>query len=321
MDHQGLGEGRLEAELLGDGHSNLTYRLSRGDADFVLRRPPRPPFAAGTHDVLREARILRMLAGSTVPVANIRAVCSDPEVLGVPFYISDFIRGSVLGQGAFGAPPDLNPLAIANTLAAGLAGVHAVPLAATGLDSIGRSSGYVERQLRTFARLTEVEGFRNLERIERLERRLRTTRPPDPTATLTHGDYRLGNVMFSPQSEIVAVLDWELSTLGDPLSDLGWMSALWAEPGDPGALVKLSPATAGLGWPGRSTVIDAYAAAAGREPREIGWYMAFALWKFCVIMERNYLRAAAGQSEDAFALDLGGDLAELLEFAEQTAAA
>jgi aminoglycoside phosphotransferase (APT) family kinase protein len=309
LDEVGIGAGPVTLEPIGEGHSNLTYRLRRGEACLVLRRPPRGELSPSANDVAREARILAALAGTSVPVPTVHAICEDTEVLGAPFYLAAFVAGEVLGDrlpDGFRRPGEGER--IAGALVDGLVEVHAVDLAATGLADTAPPTGYLERQLRRFGTLLEANATRPLPDLERVRDWLESNRPESPATTLVHGDYRLGNVMFAAGPRIAAILDWEMSTIGDPLADLGYLTATWADPDDvPNPLFALSEVTRGDGFPDRAALARAYGERTGRPLEALGWYQVLALWKSAIFLEGSYRRYLAGDSQDPYfaGLDVG----------------
>jgi aminoglycoside phosphotransferase (APT) family kinase protein len=305
LDAHGIGNGRLEVERIGEGHSNITFLVRRADARVVLRRPPRPPLPPSAHDVLREARLLRALEGTPVRVPRVLAVGDDEGVLGVPFYVMEEVHGSVL---ASQVPEQLDtPDECGRTseeLVDALVEVHSVDWQACGLDGYGKPTGYLERQVRRFSGLWEHNKTRELEVVEELGEWLRDNMPESPESTIVHGDYRLGNVMMadSAPAELVAIFDWELSTIGDPLADVGYLTVTWVEPDDPPdtMFANLSAVTRREGFLTREELIARYEGRSGRSVSALNWYQALALWKAAVFMEGNYKRFQAGSSDDEY---------------------
>ncbi len=197
LDAHGLGAGEPELAPLGDGHSCVTYALARGDAEVVLRRPPRGPLPPSTHDVLREARVLRALSGRA-PVPRVLAVCEDPAVIGAPFYVMERIEGDVVTDSL---PPRFDAAgarrAIGEALIDALVEIHAVDWRAAGLDGFGRPDGYLARQLKRFGGLWETNRTRDVPAVDAVARWLGERMPESPAATVVHGDYRLGNVVWA----------------------------------------------------------------------------------------------------------------------------
>ena len=305
LDAHGIGAGRVEAERIGEGHSNITFLVRRGDARVVLRRPPRPPLPPSAHDVLREARLLRALERTPVRVPRVLAVGDDEDVLGVPFYVMEEVHGSVL---ASSVPDALDTPAqrarISEQLVDALVEVHAVDWRACGLEGYGKPTGYLERQVRRFSGLWEHNKTRELPVVEELGEWLADNTPDSREATIVHGDFRLGNVMLadSVPAELVAIFDWELSTIGDPLADLGYMTVTWVESDDPEdtMFANLNAVTRRDGFLTREELIARYEERSGRSMSALNWYQALALWKAAVFMEGNYKRFQAGNSDDAY---------------------
>jgi aminoglycoside phosphotransferase (APT) family kinase protein len=318
LDAHGLGAGEPTFEPIGDGHSNVTYAVRRGDATFVLRRPPRPPIPPSANDMLREARVLAALSGRA-RVPRVLAVCDDDAVLGAPFLVMELVDGLV-AAGSVPAPLDApaERRAMALELVDALAEVHAIDWRAAGLEGFGRPDGYLERQLRRLGGLWEAGRTRAIPAIEQVADWLGRNLPRSPPATVVHGDYRLGNVMFarSAPARIVAILDWEMSTIGDPLADLGYLCALYAEPGDPpGGPLDFSAVTRQDGFPSRAELITRYEERSGLAMTDIRWYQTLALWKVAVYMQGNYRRASLGMSDDPYLLAFADQIDALAETA------
>ena len=305
LDEQGLGSGDVDAERIGEGHSNVTFLVRRGDDRLVLRRPPRPPIPPSAHDVLREARILSAVQDTPVRVPRVLAVCDDESVLGAPFYVMEEVRGSVITDSIPDAldNPEQREL-IGSELIDALAEIHAVDWQAAGLEGFGKPTGYLDRQLRRFNGLWEHNKTRELPRVQEVAEWLAGNKPESPQATIVHGDYRLGNVMVADEApaRVVAIFDWELSTIGDPLADLGYMSVTWIERGDPSDTMfsSLTAVTREEGFQTRDELIELYEQRTGRSVSDLRWYQTLALWKAAVFMEGNYKRFAAGMSDDPF---------------------
>jgi aminoglycoside phosphotransferase (APT) family kinase protein len=305
LDAHGIGEGRVQAERIGEGHSNITFLVRRGDARVVLRRPPRPPLPPSAHDVLREARLLRALEGTPARVPAVLAVGDDESILGVPFYVMEEIHGSVL---ASQVPPALDTPAerrrTSLELVDALAEVHEVDWRACGLEGYGKPTGYLERQLRRFTGLWEHNKTRELDVVEELGEWLWRNMPESPESTIVHGDYRLGNVMMAntAPAELVAIFDWELSTIGDPLADVGYMTVTWVEAEDPEDTMFASAAAVMRreGFLRREELIARYEERTGRSVSALNWYQALALWKAAVFMEGNYKRFQSGSTDDQY---------------------
>ena len=318
LDEVGLGEGPIKATPIGDGASNLTYRLERDGARVVLRRPPPPPLPPSAHDVVREARIQHALAPAGVRVPKVLAVCEDDAILGVPFYLMEELEGTVIG--GENLPPALDTpeerRRLGHELLDGLVQLHAVDWQACGL-TIGKPTGYLERQLRRWTGLWEVNATRELEACVELGRQLQDTMPESPPSTVVHGDYRLGNVMVSDRApaRLVGILDWEMATIGDPLADLGYLVATWCESGSEQHPLFLTTVTQRRGFPTRAELIERYQELTGRDTSNLDWYQAFALWKAAVFCEALYKRFLRGEKTDDWSASLCDGVPRLLEVA------
>ena len=305
LDEHGLGEGELRAERIGEGHSNITFLIELGGRRLVLRRPPRPPLPPSAHDVLREARVISAVQDTRARVPRVLATCDDQSVLGVPFYVMEEVRGSVITDSV---PPALDSPeqreGIGRELIDALAEIHAVDWRACGLEGFGKPSGYLERQLRRFGGLWTHNKTREVERVQQVGEWLGRNMPESQATTIVHGDYRLGNVMVADAApaRVVAVFDWELSTLGDPLADVGYMTVTWVERGDPEGTMWSQPdaVTRAKGWQTRDELVALYEERSGRSVSDLRWYQALALWKASVFMEGNYKRFKAGTSDDDY---------------------
>jgi aminoglycoside phosphotransferase (APT) family kinase protein len=323
LDAHGLGHGEPSFAMIGDGHSNVTYAVRRGDRRFVLRRPPRPPIPPSAHDMLREARVLAALDGRA-RVPRVLAVAGDDAVLGAPFYVMEELRGIVADTRI---PAELDTPAerrrMGEELVDALVELHALDWRAAGLEGFGRPDGYLERQLRRFRGLWEASRTREIPAVERVAAWLGRNLPASPPATVVHGDYRLGNVMFAPAppARIVAILDWEMSTIGDPLADLGYLCALWGDRDDPPGVFAFAALTRRDGFPSTAELVARYEEGSGRPMTDLRWYQTLALWKAAVYMEGNYRRAAAGMSDDPYLHAFGDRVVELAHAAERLSSA
>jgi aminoglycoside phosphotransferase (APT) family kinase protein len=326
LDANGLGAGPLAAERIGEGHSNVTYLLTRGDERLVLRRPPRPPLPPSAHDVLREARLLAALAGTAARVPGVLAVCDDESVLGVPFYVMEEVEGVVVTDTL---PPVLESpderARAGDDLIDALVEVHAVDWRAAGLEGFGKPSGYLERQLRRFNGLWEHNKTRELAIVGEVGDWLAANMPQSPPATIVHGDYRLGNVMLGSElpARVVSIFDWELATIGDPLADVGYLTVTWIGVDDPADTMfsQLSAVTREPGFPTRAELVDRYEQRSGRSVSALHWYQALALWKAAVFMEGNFKRYLAGASDDAYMASFDEGVPALAEKAREIARA
>jgi len=314
LSEEGLEAPRdLTATPIGDGHSNVTFVLSTG---VVLRRPPRGPLPPSAHDVLREARLLRALEPTRVRVPGVLAVCDRPEVIGVPFYVMERVDGDVITDSvpaALDTPEERGR--IADELIDALVELHATDWRGAGLEGFGKPTGYLERQLRRFNGLWEHNRTRELPQVEEVGAWLSENIPESPPATIVHGDYRLGNTMFAPRSpaQLIAILDWEMATIGDPLADVGYMLMHWTEPGDARGKFNLNNVTLQPGFPTRAELTASYEERSGRSVRALDWYMTLALWKAVVFMEGNYKRALSGSTDDPYLKTFGEGVVEIAD--------
>jgi aminoglycoside phosphotransferase (APT) family kinase protein len=302
----------LSAAPIGDGHSNVTFALS---TEVVLRRPPRGPLPPSAHDVLREARLLQALANTAVRVPRVLAVCEDESVIGSPFYVMEMMRGEVITQTA---PNVLDSDAERGRIAAELIGalveLHAVDHTALALQGFGRPTGYLQRQLRRFSGLWEHNQTREVAEVAEVGRWLADHFPTHESApTIVHGDYRLGNVMYgaTAPARLVAIFDWEMATIGDPLADVGYMISHWREEGDPPTRFNLQTVTEQPGFPTRRELVERYARASGRPVEDLDWYIVLAVWKSVIFMEGNYKRALAGATDDPYLQTFGEGVLQL----------
>jgi aminoglycoside phosphotransferase (APT) family kinase protein len=293
--------GPLRFTLISGGRSNLTYRVEGPEGRrWVLRRPPLGHVLPTAHDMAREHRVLAALADSEVPVARPIALCADPAVNGAPFYVMEDAPGVVLTDRL----PDgyattaAERRRIGEALVDVLVRLHAVDVEAVGLADFGRPAGYLERQVRRWAQQWERSATGPLPAIEELQRRLAAALPASPAPTIVHGDYRLGNLALDPDDpgRVVAVYDWEMATLGDPLADLGYTLIYWSEPGDAGDGRTLPSVTAAPGFLSRAELIERYARGSGRDVAHVDFYQVLALYKLAIISEGIYARWKMGKT-------------------------
>jgi aminoglycoside phosphotransferase (APT) family kinase protein len=303
----------LSATPIGDGHSNVTFELSTG---VVLRRPPRGPLPPSAHDVLREARLLRALQATPVRSPSVLAVCDERSVIGVPFYVMERVAGEVITDSIPASldSPDQRSQ-IAQQLIDALVELHGVDWTTLGLEGFGKPTGYLERQLRRFTGLWEHNRTRDLPQVEEVGGWLAANMPESPPATIVHGDFRLGNTMFAATApaRLVAIFDWEMATIGDPLADVGYMLMHWTQPGDTLGKFNLNNVTLKPGFPTREQLTARYEARSGRSMQALDWYVTLALWKAVVFMEGNYKRALAGSTDDPYLRSFGEGVIEIAD--------
>jgi aminoglycoside phosphotransferase (APT) family kinase protein len=300
LDERGLGAGAVNATRIGDGGgSNFTFLIERGDDRFVLRRPPRPPLPPSAHDMVREARLQQAIrAAGFTRLVEIVAVCDDDAVIGVPFYVMRHLDGHVITQEL---PPGLASEAARRALGLDLVDtlveIHAADVSTPALAAFQRPGSYLERQVRRFTDLWQINKTRELAHIDEVAHLL-AGRIPDPLpSTVVHGDYRLGNMMVAADdpTRIDAVLDWEMGAIGDPRADVCYLLATYSEPGGRASPLGSSPVTAEPGFPTRDDLVARYAERSGREVEPLGWFEALALWKAAVFCEAIYGRYTRGE--------------------------
>jgi aminoglycoside phosphotransferase (APT) family kinase protein len=285
----------LAARLIPGGRSNLTYRLDLTAGPVVLRRPPLGPALPTAHDMSREYRVLSALNGTAVPVPAPLAYCADADIIGAPFFLMQYVAGAALRTRQDGAQLTAGQAGrLSAELAAMLARIHDVDPAAAGLAGFGRPDGYLGRQLARWQRQWELSATRDVPGFEALARRLAAGLPASSEGTLVHGDYRLDNtlVTLGARPAIAAVVDWELSTLGDPLADLGLTMAFWADRDDAEWLrVNFGAAVTALpGFFSAAQFAACYAELSGRDISGIGYYVAFGCFKLAVVLEGIHAR-------------------------------
>ncbi|OEJ96913.1 phosphotransferase family protein [Streptomyces thermolilacinus] len=308
-ERPGLVSGPLDARLIEGGRSNLTYAVTDGTRRWVVRRPPLGHVLATAHDMRREHRVLSALHPTAVPVPRPLLLCEDESVLGAPFYVMDFVPGTPYRTAA-----QLAPLGAERTRAAVLGLVdtlvelHAVDPEAVGLGDFGRPDGFLDRQLRRWGKQLAASRGRELAGIDELHAALGRELPESPAPAVVHGDFRLDNVLIGDDDRITAVLDWEMSTLGDPLTDLGLL-VMYSTPLDiPGGVISTTASAAG--HPAAGELVERYAARSGRDVSRLAWYTAFAWFKLAVILEGIHYRYTLGQTVGA-GFDRIGELVPL----------
>ena len=296
LSANGIASGDLtDVELIAGGRSNLTYRLDLDSSRLVLRRPPLGHVLPTAHDMSREFRVLTALHGTDIPVPTPVAICADADVIGAPFYLMEFVDGVVLRTREDGerlTPAQARQLS--DRLIEMLAAIHAVDVSATGLTGFGRPEGYLARQLSRWQRQWELSNTREMPGYDRLVERLAAGLPADGDHALVHGDFRLDNMLvrLGEQPTVAAVVDWEMSTLGDPLADLGLTLVYWADPDDAqwGDISIGATVTAMPGFLSRPELAERYAELTGRDLSGIGYYMAFGCFKLAVVLEGIHAR-------------------------------
>ncbi|WGH82951.1 phosphotransferase family protein [Auritidibacter ignavus] len=322
LDQSGIGSGPLTITRIGEGQSNAIFRIQREGADVILRRGPRPPIPRSTHDMIREARVQSALATRGFAVPTIRAVEKSGDLLGVPFYIMDTLDGDVITSELpqrFDSEHARREIAFAAVDT--LQQLHSLDVSTEPLSSLGRPEGYLERQIERFTQLWPQQTQREIPLVHELSRWLAQHLPTTQRHSVIHGDYRIGNLMYSPATtpEIQAVLDWEMATLGDPLADLGYFAATYASGSDSPSIMELTPVTRQPGFPSREDLIARYNTESSLDLSELNWYQALALWKSAIFCEAIYTRFLNGEAPEdpTFASSLEHGVPALLESAHQ----
>ncbi|WP_419841340.1 phosphotransferase family protein [Candidatus Poriferisodalis sp.] len=313
----------LQFEIIAGGHSNLTYRVTdAAGRRWALRRPPLAHLLAGAHDMVREHRLLSALAPTEVPTPPVVGLCTDVHVNGADFYVTEFVDGAVLRSLTDAQMLTSEARAqLSRRLVEVLAAIHSTDLEATDLATLGRPDDYVARQLHVWRRQFNAMTSRDLPIIERVHDLLAASIPPQIESTLVHGDYRLDNCLSTIGGDVAAVLDWEISTLGDPIAELGILLAYWVEAGDGFAPLGHDATTAAGFWD-RDQMAGAYGELTGRDVGDVGWCFAFASWRLACILEGVHARYAGGAIPDIppEVREFPNSVAALAERSEQTLA-
>ncbi len=310
---EGASGNELHATLISGGRSNLTYAVGDEVNVWVLRRPPLGHVLPTAHDMKREYTVLAALAPTDVPVPQPLAFCDDAAVNDAPFYVMEKVDGVILRTAAeIAVMSHGDARRCSEELIDVLVAIHAVDYHEVGLDDFGRPDGYVERQVRRWGEQWERSKTRELPAIDELARRLRNALPASPPPTIVHGDYRLDNTMLAPDDfgRVVAVLDWEMATLGDPLADLGLYLLYYArdeaQSGGVGATI-----TTEAGFLSRDDVVERYAKQSGRDVSQLEFYEALAAYKLAIILEGIHARYLMGKTVGV-GFDHIGELVEVM---------
>jgi len=317
-DRLGLPADRVSLTPLTGGNSNETVLVSAGDRRFVLRRPPRDPLAPSAHDMGREHRLLRALARTDVPAPRPVAYCADPEVIGAPFLLMEFIADGVsltdrLPPAYAGAPDAVGELG--RGMVRALATLHRVDWRAAGLEGFGRPQGFLARQVGRWRAQLDRYRVRPLPLFEEIAAWLERNRPEEQPPTLMHGDFHLDNCLFSAhEPRLLAIIDWEMATVGDPLLDLGLALAFWGpRPIQECAMPRIQAVSRAPGAPSREELAAEYAELTGRSIERLDYYMCLAFWKLAAIVEGAYAQHVSGRLNTEYAAALERDVPRLLE--------
>ena len=289
----------LSFQLIAGGHSNLTFGVTDANGGrSVLRRPPLGHVLATAHDMRREHTIISALGPTPVPVPDAIGLCGDGDVNGAPFYVMSFVDGHVVRDAATASTvlDDAGRRRAGESIADVLADIHDVDVDAVGLGELGRKEGYIARQLKRWYSQFQASNEltkRPLPVVHEVHDELASRIPDQGPAAIVHGDYRLDNCMVDGAGNVIAVLDWEICTLGDPMADVGLLMVYWNEASD-GEQALLTAPTAVPGFPTRAEMLDRYTARSGRDLSQLDFYVAFAYWKLACIIEGVYSRYAEG---------------------------
>ena len=316
----GLG-GPLAYTPFTGGHSNLTYRVTDPTGRrWVLRRPPLGNVLATAHDMSREHRIISALADSGVPVPGIIGLCQDPEVNDAPFYVMDFVPGVILRSHSEAEEHSIEARQkMGHSLIQTLARIHSVDVEAVGLGGLARQGGYIERQLKRWQRQFVDATSRDIPQVLAVHDTLAARIPKQQGVSLVHGDYRLDNCMMNPEGPVAAVLDWEISTLGDALADVGGIiSSITDQVSGANDLASRSE-----GFPTADEIREIYGTFSDRNLEHLDFYVAFNYWRMACIIEGVYSRYVAGvmgEIDDATVKAFGERVVVLADLAAETAA-
>lgn len=317
----------LQVRQYSGGKANLTYRLRfAGGRDYVLRRPPLGSYPPSAHDMGRENTVLSALDGAFPFAPRVYHYCADETVLGAPFIVMERCQGVVVRErmppqfAAMHAAPQQMSAALVDALAA----FHALEYEALGLARLGKPDGFIQRQVAGWSRRWERAKLADSPDISAVQRWLRARIPKASAASLVHNDYKLDNVMFAADdpARLVAILDWDMCTLGDPLSDLGALLTYWAQPDDPPAVKAIAFMPAGdFAFYSRREIIERYAAASGRDVGNLRFYHVLGIFRLLVILQQIYLRYTRGQTQDRRFADMHKAVAALAGWAQERIAA
>jgi aminoglycoside phosphotransferase (APT) family kinase protein len=296
--------GPLVVEQFPSGHSNLTYFVRLGEREFVLRRPPFGSTVKSAHDMGREFRVLSKLHPVYAPAPQVHLYCEDDSILGAPFYLMQRVRGVILRRelpSGLALPPE-TVRGLCESFVDNLALLHSLDYARAGLGDLGKPAGYLERQVRGWIERYHAARTHDLPEVEFLSRWLTSSLPASSEAALIHNDYKYDNVVLDAENltRIAGVLDWEMCTLGDPLSDLGMALAYWVEPGDPPELQQIVWGPTAL--PGsftRTQLVERYAQSSGRSVSDMVFHLVLGRFKLAVIVQQIYFRYHQGLTQDA----------------------
>lgn len=297
------GDRPLAVRQFGGGAANLTYLLDFEGQEYVLRRPPLGPVAASSHDMSREYRVLSVLHQAYPYAPRAFLFCDDESIIGAPFFVMERRHGVVVRRtlpNAYRAIPNATRR-MSEALVDALAEFHAVDYQTLGLGQLGKPDGFIDRQIEGWYRRWQAAKTADLAEMDTVYTWLKANQPVNTQVSLVHNDYKLDNVMLAADDpgRVVAVFDWDMCTLGDPLADLGALLTYWTEPGDPPYLQATAMMPLGVpGFLSRDELVARYAAKSGRAIGDIDFYHALGLFRLTVIVAQIYIRYARGQTQD-----------------------
>jgi len=319
---QGL-EGPMQVRQFPGGHANLTYLLRFGEREIVMRRPPLGPVAPRSHDMSREYKVLSRLGGHFEPAPRAYALCEDLDVLGAVFILMERCRGIVI-RARIPAEVDRHPdgrRRACHALIDTMADFHGLDYEALGLGDLGKPEGFALRQVEGWYGRWERAKDREQPRFEDTYHWLVERLPTGQRSSLVHNDLKFDNVMLDPEDpgRVTAILDWDMTTLGDPLVDLGTLLGYWPQKGDPPARGNGMEVTAQEGMATRRELAERYAERTGADLAEIPWYETFAIWKTAVVLQQIYIRYVRGQTRDERFQGMGPRVEALIDIAADLA--
>ena len=306
-DHMPGFSGPLEIRQFRGGQSNPTYRLTDGAKKYVLRKKPNGQLLYGAHMIEREYRIMRALKGSDVPVPNVPLLCEDGSIIGTPFYVMDFLEGRIFRDPAMPEVDAAERAQIYSAMSDTLAKLHRVDWQGVGLEGFGKPTGYLSRQITLWSRQYEAGKTHDIPEMDRLIAWLPGHIPADERTTISHGDFRLENLMIAPdRPNVLATLDWELATLGHPFADLAYNCMVWRLPHDTPSVPGLAGRPLPPGLPSEADYIAGYCEAAGlTEIPQYDFYLAFSFFRFAAIAQGIYARWKGGNASAPNAEEVG----------------
>ena len=293
----------------GGGVANLTYLLDYGTNQYVLRRPPLGPVAKSAHDMAREYKVLSVLYQAFPYAPRAFHYCPDPSIIGADFFVMERRKGVVVRKSMppeYAGVPDA-PRCLSAALVDALAEFHAVDFQAIGLGDLGEPEGFITRQIEGWFKRWNAAKTEDVGDMETVYTWLKSNQPTTSAYSLVHNDYKLDNIMFDPSDpgKMVAIFDWDMCTLGDPLNDLGALLSYWTESTDPPTFQLMSMMPTGVGFMTRNELVERYAMKSGRSVHDVNFYHALGLFRLTVIIAQIYIRYHRGQTQDQRFASLG----------------